>query len=260
MSRNGLDRVAAGAAVVALLWALPALAPRPAEAAGEVLQEALRHLQADDVLLADAAVDELVAVGPPAVDALLPLLEDERRDVRAGAIRALGRLGDDRAVLPIRRQLEDSLALDRPDTMRDRYLRILAIQALGRLRDPESGELLRRVAGSGDAFERAHAGIALFLSGADPGYDLVRECLDSPDMAIRNLAVEGLAESDDPRVPELVLPRTRDDSWVVRDSAFRTLAAHRDRDDVREAFGRGATDPSWYVRETVAEIEGRGRS
>ncbi|MEZ5063974.1 MAG: HEAT repeat domain-containing protein [bacterium] len=246
-------RALVAAALVGLVGGLPV--PPPACAAGDALEGALRRLQADDILVADAAVEELVAIGAPAVDALLPLLADPRRDVRAGAVRALGLLGDARAAAPIRTGLEASLGQDRPDTMEDRYLRILRIQALGRLRDADSLPLLRRVAESGDDFERAHAGIALFLSGADPGYDLARECLGASEMAIRNLVTEGLAESDDSRVATLVLPLTQDDSWVVRDTAFRTLRRFRGDAPVAEAFARGRQDPSWYVRETVAEID-----
>jgi HEAT repeat protein len=249
--------VLAAAGLTAL--GLAALAAAPPPAGADPLEDALRRLQSDDILAADAAVEELVGLGAPAVDALLPLLDDGRRDVRAGAIRGLGLLGDPRAAAPLRAALEASLRLDRPDTMSDRYFRILEIQALGRLRDPAATDLLREVAGSGDEFERAHAGIALFLSGSDPGYDLVRECLDHADPAIRNLVVEGLAESEAADVVALVLPRTRDDSWVVRDTAFRTLAGHRGAAEVDAAFERGASDPSWYVRETVAEVGGGRR-
>lgn len=244
-------------ALAAAVLALTVGAPAPGSA-GPV-EDGLRRLQSDDILVSDEAVEELVALGAPAVDALLPLLEDDRRDVRAGAIRGLGLLGDARAAAPLRAGLEASLRLDRPDTMSDRYFRILEIQALGRLRDPEAAGLLREVAGSGDDFERAHAGIALFLSGTDPGYDLVRECLDHPDPAIRNLVVAGLAESEAEDVVALALPRTRDESWVVRDTAFRTLARHRGAAGVEAAFERGASDPSWYVRETVAGIPGEIR-
>ena len=74
-----------------------------------------------------------------------------------------------------------------PDTMEDRYFRILLIQALGRIGAPGAARTLEAIAGSGDPFERAHAGISLFLSGEDPGYDLVRESLADTSMAIRSL-------------------------------------------------------------------------
>lgn len=225
-----------------------------APAHADAVEEALARLHDADVLVADAAVEELVALGAPAVEALLPFLDSPARDVKAGALRGLGLLGDARAAEPIRTQLARSLELDRPDTMNDRYFRNLSIQALGRLRDGESAELLRRIARRPDSFERAHAAIALFLCGADPGYDLVREGLNHEDMAIRNLVVNGVGESDDPRALDLLLPRVDDSSWVVRDTAFRSLARHAADSRVKDALRRGESDSSWFVRETVAEI------
>jgi HEAT repeat protein len=237
---------------VLLLGSLLAASSR-ADDAG--LAASLERLQADDVLVADAAVEEIVGYGSAGVDALLPLLDDDRRDVRAGAIRGLGLLGDPRAAEPIRRVLEGTLDRPDPDTMADRYFRILAIQALGRIGDRGSAPLLREIATSGDEFERAHAGISLFLSGEDPGYDLARECLADTAVAVRNLVVTGLGESDDPRARDLILPMTRDPSWVVRDSAYWALRRWSgDSREVASALEEGRNDPSWYVRQTVDRV------
>jgi HEAT repeat protein len=127
------------------------------------------------------------------------------------------------------------------------------IQSLGRLTDGEAAPMLREVLRSADPFERAHAAISLFLSGADPGYDAVRECLQDPDPAVRNVAVSGLGESPGQAARDLLLSVVHDESWIVRDSAFRALARHGDVAEVREAYRQGANDPSWYVRETIAE-------
>lgn len=247
-SRLGLVRRLRSAT---LGWTAAALAAGPAPAA--TLEETLTRLQADDVLVADAAVEEIVAFGPEGAAALLALVDDPRRDVRAGAIRGLGLLREPRAAEPLRGILAASLEDTSPDTMTDRYFRVLAIQALGRIGDRDSGELMRRALGEGDAFERAHAGISLFLFDEDPGYDVVRECLADTAMAIRNLAVEGLGDSDSDRARELVLSMTGDDSWVVRDSAYRVLGTWPRDVAVREALEKGAGDPSWFVRQTVDE-------
>lgn len=217
------------------------------------LAEALTRLQADDVLVADAAVEEIAAFGEDGANALLELLPDPRRDVRAGAIRGLGLLREPRAAGPLRELLRASLDDPEPDTLADRYFRVLAVQALGRIGDRESTDLLRRVLQEGDEFERAHAGISLFLSGEDPGYDVVRECLADTAMAIRNLAVEGLGDSDSDRARELVLSMTDDESWVVRDTAYRVLGKWPQDGAVREALRKGVEDPSWFVRQTVDE-------
>ncbi|HEY7820965.1 MAG TPA: HEAT repeat domain-containing protein, partial [Vicinamibacteria bacterium] len=118
-----------------------------------------------------------------------------------------------------------------------------------------SAPLLREIATSGDEFERAHAGISLFLSGEDPGYDLARECLADTAVAVRNLVVAGLGESDDPRARDLMLPMTRDPSWVVRDSAYWALRGWSgDSREVASALEEGRNDPSWYVRQTVDRV------
>jgi HEAT repeat protein len=198
-------------------------------------------------------VEEIVAYGEEGAAALLPLLDDPRRGVRAGAVRGLGLLGEIGAAGPLRAILAGTLDDPSPATMADRHFRVLAIQALGRIGDRDSGDLLRRVLREGDDFERAHAGISLFLSGEDPGYDIVRECLADTAMAIRNLAVEGLGSSDSDQARDLVLSMTDDDSWVVRDSAYRVLGTWPRDGAVREALRKGAGDPSWFVRQTVDE-------
>ena len=240
---------------IAAVLLLGSLLAASARADDDGLAASLERLQSDDVLVADAAVEEIAGYGSAGVDALLPLLDDDRRDVRAGAIRGLGLLADPRAAEPIRRVLEGTLGRPEPDTMADRYFRILAIQALGRIGDRGSAPLLREIATSGDEFERAHAGISLFLSGEDPGYDLARECLADTAVAVRNLVVAGLGESDDPRARDLILSMTRDPSWIVRDSAYWALRGwSRESREVASALREGRNDPSWYVRQTVDRV------
>jgi HEAT repeat protein len=229
----------------------------PAWAGG--LDDALRRLASDDVLLADAAVEEIVAYGAPAVDSLLARLDDPARDVRAGAIRGLGLLGDPKASPALRMRLSASLERPPPETMESRYLRILLIQASGRLADREASDLLRRAGTSADPFERAHAAVSLMAMAEDPGYDLARECLADGDPAIRGIVAEGLGRVTGERSRDLLLEAVGDEAWVVRDAAYRSLASFRDDAGVREALRRGATDPSWYVRQTVAEAAAGGR-
>lgn len=225
-----------------------------APARGQSLAAALERLRSDEALVADEAVEEIAGYGAPAVDSLLALLDDDGRDVRAGAIRGLGLLGDARAAAPVRARLAASLERTEPDDLTRRYHRILLLQAAGRLRDADAAPLLRRALESADPFERAHAAISLFLLNADPGYDASVECLADADPAVRNVVVAGLGESARDAARAVLLGATRDASWIVRDSAFRALARHRGDAQVREAYRTGAEDPSWLVRETVAEF------
>lgn len=249
MSRNELGGFLAAALAVAA-------GVLPAAAAAGGLEDALRRLESDDVLVSDAAVEEIVPFGAPAVDSLLGRLDHPSRDVRAGAIRGLGLLGDAKAAPALRARLGASLADQGPDTMESRYLRILLIQAEGRLRDDSAADVLRDIAARGDAFERAHAAVSLVALGADPGYDLIRACLADADPAIRCVAADGLGGMADGRVVPLLVQAARDEAWVVRDSAFRALEGHREDPAAAEALRQGASDPSWYVRQTVAEVLG----
>lgn len=243
-------------ALGALLAALGG-APVAASAPG-TLAEALARLAADDVLVADAAVEEIVSFGTPAVDSLLARLEHPGRDVRAGAIRGLGLLRDPKAAPALRALLRASLDRAEPDTMETRYLRILLLQSLGRLRDPEAAPLLREAGASADPFERAHAGLSLVAIAQDPGYDLVRESSAAGEPALRALVAEGLADAGDDRAKTLLLSLTEDEAWVVRDAAFRSLAAYRADPAVAQALERGQADPNWFVRRTVAEAAAGG--
>lgn len=224
----------------------------PAPSSAVTLDDALRHLRSEDVLIADAAVEEIVAAGPPAADSLLLFLGDPRRDVRAGALRGLGLLGDPRAAVPIRAILESSLSDATPDTFDDRYFRILAIQALGRLKDEESRSILERAA-QGDAFETAHAAVALFHLAVPNAPDLLRASFADTTSAIRGVVVEGLGEDRSADARVLLLEATKDVSWTVRDSAFRGLRGFPMDPEIQAALARGATDASWLVRATVAE-------
>jgi len=245
-------RVTAALAALAVLLPFGAVV---AEASAASLEEALARLRSEDILVSDAAVEEIVRLGPPAADSLLSLLGDPSRDVRAGAIRGLGLLGDPRAIGPILGVLRDLMDQRGPDTFEHRYLRILAIQALGRLRAAEAVSLLER-SSQGDAFEEAQSAVALFHLQENLGYSLVRKCLSDTTLAIRNLVVEGISEEDTPEAKRIVIDATRDPSWVVRNTAYRGLGRWVGDPDVLKVLAAGAADTSWFVRETVQEARG----
>lgn len=55
----------------------------------------------------DDTIDALVAIGTPAIEHLIDALNDERWRVREGVAKALGRMGEKRAVEPLTRTLND---------------------------------------------------------------------------------------------------------------------------------------------------------
>lgn len=220
------------------------------------LPEAMQRLRSPDILVSDAAVEDIAQAGPEAVDSLLAMLTDARRDVRAGAIRGLGLLQDPRAVPPLLELLRESIGRRKPDTFEDRYLRILVIQALGRLGAKEAAPLLEQ-ASKGDEFEEAQAAVALFHLRESLGYSLVEKCLSDTTLAIRNLVVEGVSEENTPEAKRILIDATKDASWVVRDTAYRGLGRWDADSEVAKALAAGEADSSWFVRETVKQSRGR---
>ena len=64
-----------------------------------------------DRLCAELAADALVAIGAPAVEALLEVLENGSPQARLGAARALAQIGDERAIPAFFSLLDDDSAL-----------------------------------------------------------------------------------------------------------------------------------------------------
>ncbi len=60
----------------------------------------------------EAAIAALVEIGKPAVESLLSSLESENKDVQISAARALGQIGDTRAIQPLIELLTESFDVD----------------------------------------------------------------------------------------------------------------------------------------------------
>lgn len=155
-------RGAAEAIEAATAW-LAAPAPRDRLAALQVLRDAdqltpaarravERALADGDVAARLQAIDVLSArFAPASFGPLLSALDDEHRDVRARAARALGATRDARAALPLVAKLSDG----------DRQVQLQALAALGALGDRRVVPALVRLVGDGPLELRAAAVDAL---------------------------------------------------------------------------------------------------
>jgi hypothetical protein len=75
---------------------------------GPSFQSLLEDTQSRNSWLRVRAAEHLDRFGPEAVDPLIALLQDERTEVRISAARALGRVGDERALQPLLQTLRQS--------------------------------------------------------------------------------------------------------------------------------------------------------
>ncbi len=85
-----------------------ALRSHPSEKAVPALVDLLAS---DEALTRRLAGDALVAVGSPAVDRLLPILRGGELPARLEAVRALAKIGDERAIAALYESLDDGSAL-----------------------------------------------------------------------------------------------------------------------------------------------------
>ena len=87
--------LASACLLVVLFFGLQACQQKPD------VQEEIQNLQATDKDVREAAVRALVQIGPPAVEPLIKALKMDNPNVQAAAAKALGLIGDKRAVMPL---------------------------------------------------------------------------------------------------------------------------------------------------------------
>jgi HEAT repeat protein len=118
-----------------------------------VVEGLLEALNAPDNAGArNSAIEALVRIGGPAVDALIPLVETPDPDVRKFVVDILGDIRDARAVPVLIGRLDDD----------DENVRVAAAEALGKIRDPRAVDaLLACLARSGQGWLDNAAAVAL---------------------------------------------------------------------------------------------------
>lgn len=120
-------------------------------------------------------------------------LKDNRWDVRTGAAKALGELGDPRAVEPLMAALADSDSVG---------VRQTAAEALGLLGDPRAVEPLIRALGDGEGWVANAAAEALGKLGDPRAIEPLIRALGDPLVYFRSAAAKALAKLGDPRAVE----------------------------------------------------------
>jgi protein-S-isoprenylcysteine O-methyltransferase Ste14 len=158
------------------------------------------------------AVGALEARGPEAVGPLIGLLGSEDSVIREFAAGALGRLGSERAVLPL---IE---ALSRPDARSD------VVLALGQLGSPEAVEPLLEHVDDPSARVRLHVFLALGRLGDERTLEALEGGLADPEDYVRAAAAEALGEMGPDEAIPLLSTALGDPSPRVRMTALYALS------------------------------------
>ena len=160
-----------------------------------------RSLRDGDWQVREAAVEALALVGSPAVDPLIKQLRDW--DIRKYAIRALGKIKDERVLDPLLAQLRsDEFKEDATEALvelgqpaveklvaalkdKDENVRKQAVIALGRIKDSGAVEALIERLQDKDWFIRLTAAAALETIGDERGREAIKPLLQDPDLVVK---------------------------------------------------------------------------
>jgi TolB-like protein len=149
---------------------------------------------------------------PRALPALVDALRDRSLKVKAEAVRAVVKLGEE-ATGPVIRQLND--AIDEGDYLTARY----AAKALGLIGDRSISSVLTELLRSEDKFVAGESALALGRLGESKAVPDLIAMLDEPNGNIRFAAAEALGQICDPIAREALQRRLSDDDEGVRAKA-----------------------------------------
>lgn len=212
----------------------------------------------------------LVKIGSPAVDPLIAALQHDKETVRSNAARALGEIGDPRAIEPLKLAFKSNLKWGRGGAQgalerfgapavpffieslesSSPYLRANAAMALGKIGDQRAA--LRLISALRDENWRVRSNAAVaFQSLKDPA---AREplllALEDNNVNVRNGAAISLASIGGPRVLDRLVEHLKNDAAARLDVA-RALGRLGDRKAV-EPLINALDDEDDSVRTVVA--------
>jgi len=174
------------------------------------IEPIVRCLPDGDWQVREAAIEALALIGSPAVELLLRYVRDY--DARKPAIKALGKINDERVLDPL-------ITMMRSDEFKDD-----ATWALAELGKPAVGRLLELLKDP-EEVTRKQAILALGEIKDESCVDALIESLKDPDWFTRLSAASALEKIGDPRGREAVKPLMKDPDLVVRLRIERMLAS-----------------------------------
>ncbi len=174
------------------------------------IEPIVRCLPDGDWQVREAAIEAIAMIGSPAVDMLLRYVRDY--DARKPAIKALGKINDERVLDPL-------ITFMRSDEFKDD-----ATWALAELGKPAVGRLLELLKDP-EEVTRKQAILALGEIKDESCVDALIESLKDPDWFTRLSAASALEKIKDPRGREAVKPLMKDPDLVVRLRIERMMSA-----------------------------------
>jgi HEAT repeat protein len=176
------------------------------------------------------------------IQPLKKVLKRESRDFRAGVARALGEIGDAKAVDALIETLKDE----------DSYVRSSVAEALGKIRNARSVHALIEALRDRDSDVRRSVAWALGEIGDARAVDALIEALKVEETYVRISVARALGKIRDSRAVDALIEALKDENSYVRKSVAWALGEIGDARAVDELV-RMLNDEDSDVRESVAE-------
>jgi len=209
--------------------------------------------EVDDLILdlkygsPDVREDAALALGQigdeKAVDPLIKALDDEVSWVRMWAVIALGEIGDTRAVDPLIKALKDESP----------YVRMYAASSLVNLGKTEYLSQVLTALKNENEDVRVEAAITLGEIGDTRAIDPLIEALKDESDVVRMCAASALGEIGDSSAFEPLTVALRDRYWQVREEAATALGKIGDVKAIEPLTYRASNDAHLKVREAALE-------
>lgn len=189
-----------------------------------------------------------VRLGRTIVPALITTLENEDKLMRGNAAKALGEIGDPRAVPPLILRITDTHS----------NVRLQATRALGNLRASTAlDQIIIALLQDGSQSVKGEAARALGILGDPTAIAPLIDAMEDPTSSVRSRAAESLGMLNDPSVVQpLVHTALMDQESDVRNHARKALVAMGDHDSVTPLFIDRLNDEAPQVRCNAADALG----
>jgi len=184
----------------------------------------------------------------------LELLEDNQRDFRIEAIRALAATGNKRFSQPLMQIYE---------TDDDSAVRLQVLLHIGKLEDPATAQFLRDIITDQD-IDRTSRQFAInslgYIRDAD-SFDVLVAVYGEDDPLIRIYALAAIAKYDRKEADTIIFEAMRDEVWRIRSTAVTEAGRRRNKDFIQILIYRADRDPVDSIRiaalDSLAEIGGK---
>jgi eukaryotic-like serine/threonine-protein kinase len=227
----GIFRIFGLFSVIAILFApIQSLCQETGKADIEKL---VLSLSDKDVFVQQKAVQQLSKIGNNALPELMKALDSDNRDACANAIETIGLIGNQSAIPKIIEVLKSHCNKEFK-ILKDEYIRVNAIVALGRLKATEAVYVLEDIMNKERQIDKAWCLISLYqIDTSENRLQALMQMAKDDDSSIRNVIIRFLGSTKNNQVLPILIEALKDKEWYVRDTAVQGIAFSGTKEQIK---------------------------